>query len=367
MLKNEILFWREKYYRGFLIIQNHDIHAGFGALLLYALNGIRKAINDDLIPVIDFNIDNCPHFYDASKGSAVWDYYFESLHHIDSVSIKLWIKAGLLKKSHVAYLSSQETMYLHHHDPLRLATFWAWDEPDDKKRWMDEKRKLGRLFVGEYVKPRFHIQKLVSDFKEAHFLEPYTIGIHIRGTDFAYASPTHIDEYVARINQLILNEKLEKYRIFVATDQHQYIKHFISLFGNKVIYLNAIRSSNHIAPFRNALDNNYKKGEDVLIDMLLLSECNHIIKSAAATGELALWFSKASTNTVTDFALQSEFYKKEYRHIQSTYFTLNIDSMNGLLLFAFKLKERVVRGFVSSFVGYWLYKKLRIVRTILKH
>jgi hypothetical protein len=62
MKREELLFWKGKARNGFLIIQNHDLHAGYGALLLYALNGIRKAESINAIPIIDFNEKSCPYF-----------------------------------------------------------------------------------------------------------------------------------------------------------------------------------------------------------------------------------------------------------------------------------------------------------------
>jgi hypothetical protein len=63
----------------------------------------------------------------------------------------------------------------------------------------------------------------------------------------------------------------------------------------------------------------YKKGEDVLIDTLLLSRTNSIIKCAAAGGEFALWFNE-NLEVLHDFALKSQFQKGGHWNRENTAF-----------------------------------------------
>ena len=43
-------------------------------------------------------------------------------------------------------------------------------------------------------------------------------------------------------------------------------------------------------PFELEDGNGYRKGEDVLIDCLLLSRCNYLLKCTSAVGEFAMYF-----------------------------------------------------------------------------
>lgn len=365
MNERELLFWQGKRYEGFLIIQNHDLHAGFGALLLYALNGIRKAEAMNVIPVIDFNCSNSRYFYDAGKGEAVWDYYFEPVSPYNYPQIRAWQEAGIVSEQVVHFISSAEAAYTHQHDPERLATFWAWQVPKDKKSWMSAKRSLGRQYIQNYVCPKRHILQKVGDFTRNNFKAKLVIGIHIRGTDFTYAQPIPVETYARELENLLGKNEQKDYQIFVATEQQQYLDFFIGRYGRKVVYLNVTRSDSHIAPFRFENVSGYQKGEEVLLDTLLLSRCQHIIKGPAATGELALWFNK--NDSITDFALQSQFNETHYSQLESAYALLNIGGKGALRLQYHRLREHLVRRLIVSRIGQILYNNCALARKFLKH
>ncbi|WP_422008417.1 hypothetical protein [Roseivirga pacifica] len=365
MKREELLFWKGKARNGFLIIQNHDLHAGYGALLLYALNGIRKAESINAIPIIDFNEKSCPYFYDAKWGTNIWEYFFEKVSSHTLQEINDWIKEGLLSDQEVHFISSSEAAQAHQHDPERLATFWAWETPINKVSWMKEKRALGRKYVQEYIRPKEHILKKVESFIATQFKASFIIGIHIRGSDFAYAKPTPIQAYFEEVDRLVDERNDKDYQIYVATDQSQYLDEFEKRYSGKVIYLNAVRSDNHIAPFRFEEISGYQKGEEVLLDILLLSKCQQILKGAAATGELALWF--CNHNNITDFALQSEFNKKKYSELESTYSQLNVGNKSKTSRKTQILRERIIRRFIESKIGKVIYYRSTLARKILKH
>ena len=364
-MKEELPYWNDKPHKGFLIIQNHDLQAGFGALMLYALNGIRKAQERNLIPVIDFNADNCPYFYDKKTGEDIWGYYFESVSPYSHEQVQNWLKEGQIQPDQVQYVNSKESAETHQYDPDRLATFWAWKAPNDPAQWMAEKRALGRSFVKEYIKPKASILDKTEKLVASTFKADFIIGVHIRGTDFAYAQPTPVSTYFEAIDQLILQKELTYFQIYVATDQQQFLEAFVQRYQGKVISQGATRSTNHIAPFRSDQVSGYLKGEEVLLDVLALSKCQHVLKGAAAVGELALWFTKLED--ITDFALQSAFNTKEYGDLESTYAQLNIGHKTRASLSLHKTRERLVRRSIESRLGKALYTRFRWVRKLLRH
>lgn len=364
MNQSDLLLWNGERYQGFLVIQNHDLHAGFSALLLYALNGIRKAESTHSIPIIDFNRDNCSSFYDSKMGESIWQYFFESVSPCSYEQVKLGVEEGLLPEGAVCILSRDETSKTHQYDPDRIATFWAWDVPKNKQQWMTDKRSLGRQYVRQYVNPKQHIDEKVEQFVATSFSEN-TIGVQIRGTDFAYAEPVPISVYLQEVDRLLLQYEDSDTSVFVATDQNQYLDQFKNAFGEKVIYLNALRSNNHIAPFRFDDVGGYSKGEDVLLDILLLSRCHHLVKGPAAVGEIALWFNQS--DRVTDFALISKFNQKGYALQESTYAQLNIDQKSNVQLWFHRLRERLVREFVAHRIGVRFFSRFRLMRKIFRH
>ncbi len=364
-MKNDLLVWDGKKYSGFFIIQNHDMHAGFGALILYALNGIRLAIQTDSIPIIDFNKKNCPYFYDAQRGPSVWEYYFEKVSPYSVSDVILMQQKGHILPEQVRYSTAAEAAEAHHHDPDRLATFWAWKVPKDKKNWLKNKRALGRKYVQKYIRVQKEILNKVDHYTKQYYTTQSIIGIHVRGTDFAYASPTPLEKYIEAIDLLLRQQQTANHQIFIATDQQQYLDALCQHYGERVLSYDAIRSTNHIAPFRLDNTSGFTKGEDVLIDILLLSKCSHIFKSAAATGELALWFT--SHDNITDFAVSSEFYSKKYANLESTFSQLNIGTKTKALYKAHRLREFITRFLMTTYLGKALFKKFKPARKILNH
>lgn len=365
MKRQEVFWWKGERYDSFLIIKNHDLHAGFGALFLYALNGIRLAKRINAIPVIDFNGNNFPFFFDNSRGEDVWEYFFDKISPFTMSRIKELRKKRAISDAQIQYISSEESARAHQYDRDRLATFWAWEEPMDKRLWMNEKRQLGRQYVREFIQVKTDILSKVEKYSQELLEGFFTIGIHIRGTDFAYATPVPLNIYFEAIDKLLTANSKSQYQLFLATDQQQYLQAFEEKYANKVVQSDSFRSNNNIAPFRNEGLPNYKKGEDVLIDILLLAKCQHVIKGPAATGELALWFN--DIEQITDFALTSHFISEPYYKLKSTYSKFNIGKKNTFSRELHRRKESMIRSIISTRLGWVLFQKSRLARRLLKH
>ncbi|MBE1300490.1 MAG: hypothetical protein GJ680_11370 [Alteromonadaceae bacterium] len=358
------LWWNGKQYAKFLIIENHDIHTGFCAFIIFVLNGIRKAISINAIPVLDFNKHNTPYLWDEHKGDFIWEYFFEPFYPVDINTVRALLETGQLKENLVEILSPNEFGYLHHHDPDRLATFWAWDAPQDKVTWMQEKRTLGREFINKYVQPKSHILEKVEHFCSQHFTRT-VIGVHIRGTDFNYATPIAIDTYFTELEKIIA--KLHDYNIgiFIATDQQQYLACFHERYGDRVLARDVTRSSNHIAPVKFDDVSGYQKGEEALVDMLILSRCQHVIKGPGALGEMSLWF--GTHHKITDLAIHCDFNTKHYSQMTSAYAVFNIGKLTSLQLIGHKLKTSFIRLLFSFRIVAYFYKRFKQVRHWLMH
>jgi hypothetical protein len=365
MKDSELLILDGKKYDGFLIIENHDIFAGFCALIVFALNGLRKANAMNLIPVLDFNRENTPDLFDEKAGPLVWDYFFEPLSPYNPQQIKTELQAGRLFENKVHFISKQEFLEAHHYDPERIATFWAWETPENKSQWMKKKRQLGRSYIQKYVFPKQHIVKKANAFCEQHFTCSLVIGVHIRGTDFSYATPFSIETYFEEINTIVRQTGGQDYRIFLATDQQQYLDDFILRFKNKVIYQAVTRSTNHIVPVRFSHLSGYQKGEEALLDMLALARCHHVIKGPAAIGEMALWFN--NHNNINDLAIRSEFHKGAYERSKGPYLIFNIDNKTNNELRFYRFKDTLVKKIIMTRVGKLFYTKFDWVRKLLKH
>ena len=305
------------------VIHNGDPGAGFSALITYALNGVRRANMRNWLPIVDFTVKTTPHFYDPEHGDNVWEYYFEPIANVSSGTLAEWLKQGKVKPEQIHRFSDKEVVHWHVNDPARITTFWGPEHVVDKRAWMEQKRQLGREFVEKYIRPKKDILEKVERLRNDLIGDRYMFGVHIRGTDFSYARPTKLNEYFSGIEHKVAELELSDWGIFLATDQKQFVTAFEQHFPNRVVTCDVLRSSSDVAPFMRKDVSPYKKGEDVLLDILLLSKCQYLFKSVSAVGEYAMWFNRSLE--CTDFALSSEFETDKSMFWTGAYLKLDVD------------------------------------------
>lgn len=343
-MSNDFVF-NERKYKKIHIIQNTDDNAGFSALITYTLNGIRKALENDWLPVVNFDKNNTPLFYDPAHGENVWEYFFDPIGGASYSQVQAWLAEGLISDAMLHSYSAAEIFGMHLEDSDRVAPFWAWDKPKSPAQWMAEKRKLGRRYVNSYVKVKPPILEKASSFQKKYYINKYIIGVHIRGTDFAYAEPTSVSDYFSAIHSHLKSSQINDFKLFLATDQAQYVELFQQEYKDKLMHYNVARSDDHIPPFH--LDNisGYKKGEDVLLDILLLSRCNFLFKGAAAVGEYALWFNPNLESH--DFALTSDFVHIRYSLRKSAFLKMDIGNQ-GFIRVKFLTAVQLLKQLVTE-------------------
>jgi hypothetical protein len=318
-------------YNKIVLIPNIDRNAGFSALMTYALNGVRKALERNWLPVVNFDKETTRYFYDPARGDNIWQYFFKPVMSISYSEVKEMTECGQISPSSITTFSEKDIWYWHLRDPERIGTFWLRKTPKNAEDWMQTKRALGRRFVQRYIRVKQPILDEAKAFVAKHFETQFTIGVHIRGTDFAHAEPTDPETYFQAIERLVKMKRQDDYRFFLATDQEQFVEVFKKEYGDKLMLYNCARSRNDIAPFKFANVSPYKKGKDVLIDILLLASCDYVFKCASSVGEYALWFNPDLD--YTDFALQSSSVDNTYYMLQNgAYVKLNIGNEGKLKL-----------------------------------
>jgi len=318
-------------YDCFHIVPNIDQMAGFSALISVALTEIQKSIENNWLPVIYFDPEKTSNFYSEPHGDNVWEYFFEPVMNMGYAQLMQKVEAGEVSESQVHRYSDEDFYELRVNfltNPKRVTTIWSGTKVDDPALWMERNRAQGRKFVADYVQPRQNILDKVDAFVAANYTAQYTLGVHIRGTDFAYASATRPEKYLEAIHLHIKEQNLEDFSIFLATDQVQFVDLFEAEFGDRIITYECMRSGSDVPVFLWDEADAYRKGEDVLIDILLLSRCDFLIKSTAAVGEYALWFNPSLE--CIDFAPESTL-KPTYH--MTAYLNLNIGKLSPLRRF----------------------------------
>jgi len=368
-------------YEGIALIHNPDCNAGLSVLMTYALNGIKQSLARNWLPVINFDNQYNTFFYSPKHGENIWEYFWNPVMGLSYKDVEAHLKHGKIKPDQIKRFKSEDIFFWHTQDKERIATFWLESNPVDPSIWMKEKRKLGRYYVKKFIDIKENIKEKASNFSKQNFNNTFLFTVHIRGTDFSYAEPTNHKKYFKKIEEIIKRKNLQDYQVFLATDQTQFVGLFKKHFGSKLITYNSARGSSFIAPFKLQQVDPYKKGEDVLIDILLLSEGDHILKCAASVGEYATWFS--NNIEITDFALESRYvnnnhflcktgYEKlgfiENSH-QITYTAARRWLSNYLELKVFKFKnDRNISNLQKAMfiVTYIISIIIREVRTLIK-
>ncbi len=278
-----------------LVIKFDNPGAGLGAFILNVLNILRYCERHTFYPVVDFDASCTNAYYDERKGSNMWHQYFKSVMPVSSIELRQWIAADhqVLAGIEIKTMSYDEarSIYEHGEDNIRVyhqGTYRFSKIPKDLDAWYWNERSKGRAVVAKYIKPNEEIQTKVDAYCQAYFAGSFVLGIHIRGTDMHYAPPLSPAEYFEHIDRMLEGKRDAK--IFVATDQAQYLEVFSRKYGARVIYSPAFRSDNDVAPFNREEISPFKKGEDVMLDMLLLSRCDFLIKGVSSVGEIALYF-----------------------------------------------------------------------------
>lgn len=200
--------------------------------------------------VVNFEDQGC--YYDSDIGLNWWNYYFEP------------IDFGKINNAKPIIMCSQA---VHYNFAIRTLFELSTERSAE--------------LVQKYIHVKPFIQKQVDDFEKNCFKNSFMIGVHYRGTDKHFESPRVSYEILAaEINQIIVNLNLDSYQIFLATDEADFLRYLEITFPNKVIYNDSYRSSTGI-PIHTHPRNRFESGEEALIDCILLSKCDYLIRTSS--------------------------------------------------------------------------------------
>jgi hypothetical protein len=278
-----------------LVRMNHG-SAGFFAYMLFALNQLDFALRRGLIPYIDFgacNVNGHDHYasgganlyYDPASGPNMWEYYFEpvSSYRPGSSGYETHaLPSKLLWRLHHKEASSVFAYYYGVHGSKR-----GYDEA-----WYGAMRTRASQLLGRFVRPRQHVLQAVDAFWTSNFGPGATVlGVHMRGTDKQadiggeIVPPQvymhHIDAYL---------QEHPHARLLLATDSPRFLRRMRERYSTKLVARNVLRSERNAFLDVQPAGANERKGFDVLVDALLLSRCNFLLKSSSAVGEFAIYF-----------------------------------------------------------------------------
>lgn len=124
--------------------------------------------------------------------------------------------------------------------------------------------------ITKNIKLQPHVQEKIDSFVDSNFKGKKVLGVHFRGTD--HPDKKNITEYL----QIIKNKAAAFDIIYCASDEYSRYNMLKTVFGDKVVTYESIKS-NDDKPLHYKNDiSKYKIGEDVIIESFLLSKTNFL-------------------------------------------------------------------------------------------
>jgi hypothetical protein len=151
--------------------------------------------------------------------------------------------------------------------------------------------------VSQHVAVRNDIRQRVDDYANLHFsATPFTLGIHYRGTDTSRHFPYYkipYESFVIEAHRVLESVGPSDFRLFVACDEAPFLEFIDREFGGRVLCWDASPRVGpddlppHLADKR---EENYAMGESAVIDCLLLSRADYLIKARSNLSDASLVF-----------------------------------------------------------------------------
>jgi len=160
---------------------------------------------------------------------------------------------------------------------------------EDLQMLIPSNHKLSGLSRDElwhhFYSSNFHLKhdlrQRIDRFYEKNMRGGNVIGLHIRKTD---KKAEQVAPYAARFLKAAKKQlsSSNDAKLFLATDCEKIVSRFVNNFPGRVVFTDSIRSTDstavHLAPGNKRL-----KGEQILMDIYLLSGCKHFIGSMASS------------------------------------------------------------------------------------
>ena len=139
---------------------------------------------------------------------------------------------------------------------------------------------------------KYDIQEEINQYECLNFKGKKTIGIHYRGTDKVSGGNPELErvpyEYVF---QLMSKYESNADNFFIATDEEDFLNECSSRFSNKTLFTQSIRSKNNLCVhLGNSTDSPCRLGRQALIDSILLSKCNYLLRCDSNLSLASLFF-----------------------------------------------------------------------------
>lgn len=199
-------------------------------------------------------------YYDPAYGRNSWEYFFQP--------VRTGSESG----------ASERKVSRRQHDRFGL-------------RGLIMPRARAHGFLARYIHLKPQIRDKIDAFVRAHFEGFHVIGVHYRGTDnWSETARVPFEEVGAAVRTAVGTMGKDDCRLFVASDEQAFVDYMEDAFPGRVLSWETLRSTDG-SPTDVRMENNYKKGEDAVMDCLLLSRCNRLMRTTSCLSLFSTYFS----------------------------------------------------------------------------
>ena len=239
---------------------------GFFSNITFILNHLLISEKHGYIPIID--MENYKTIYNEKirvrNTSNAWQYYFEKLNNFELTEV--------YKSKNVIITNNK----------FYRNFYYNFLENEKLKQFFTKKIKVKKSLIKIY-------EKIYSNLENKK-----TLGIHFRGTSYkrtpGHPFPPTKDQILICVKKIIEKEKVEK--IFLATEELDYLEFFKKKFPDNLVYLGSSYRSNKNDAFKIYPRNlhRYKLGREILLETMVLSRCNTFLYSNSNVSKAVIGF-----------------------------------------------------------------------------
>src|SRR5574341_209727 len=142
---------------------------------------------------------------------------------------------------------------------------------------------LASFLINKYLVVKHNVVAEVEDFCSKHLANRKVLGVHYRGTDKGEEAPFVPYDSVKRNIDRYLNLCPDTDRIFLASDDINFIEYMEkNIVGLPILYRNdSFRARDANSIHKSEDTNKYEITRDALVNCLLLSRCDALLKTAS--------------------------------------------------------------------------------------
>lgn len=248
--------------------------AGLGWYVLYTLHGIRFAVENGYIPVVDWQNCKLPQ-YDAAKVGKenVWEYFFEQ-------------PLGVTVEQ--AYESGDFFVI----DDVRKFDYEKWLDVECLQDFHDREIGVWREYFQKYIRIKKDLKESFDRYAAGQKTKTDNfIGVLARGTDYAKLKPVgHLKPIPVEEIFSCIDIQKEKKDIFLATEDQDIFKVFEDKYPGRIHSAEARRYDLSGYYTLNTIyreENGYERDRNYLYSLYIVSKCAKGIYSACGGGVMA--------------------------------------------------------------------------------